>query len=703
MQAIDDLTWDQIVEHLAVIPDNGLSATGKSEMANRLFFKVQYEPGEVVMPQGVCSDFAGLLLEGCVRVVDAPQINQLLAAQQESVECWQSGNRWLQWFDRWRGPRPASGELALADPAARGRLTDDNSTYIGRRKARDFPGDDHYPADADRSGEAGILRPAARRLIGLTGAMWNSPRKYTLVAENDRLGNPCTLLLIKRKAWLSIEKSSTVFRDERKAFFLQKELAGQLLANRLFANTLYAADVLDWTRFTRALQAAPGREPSAAVRRLRSRWDAGFRRWFDGLDGQQLGDHDRYEMLRGLNTYLRNDGLFDESVWDREQLAEPVREILQADSAKRTRNQVIQLNRGLYEASLPGEIRTDPPLGPLERGDFIKYVDAIRKIAAELEACQAVGDGQAIQLLHFDFDPQARAGQKRSDVVYEQGSTSEGLYLLLSGRVKITRRPADDGEELLDNHLGQHGFFGLSCLRAGPESRHSETVAAMSQVDVVFLHRELVERWVREFPFLDRKVKEELERSERRAALQRRPPFDPPTELAPKLMAATNLLLIDMDLCTRCDQCVQACSDAHHGVGRFHRGNPDLRFHQWEVAGACVHCEDPPCQKACPVGAITVEFNSTVQVHRNRCIGCKLCASACPFDVIEMLPPLQHDRPLSAAGVTKNGVATKCDLCLTDTKDPPCVMGCPYGAAQRGAPRELFPGIKSWSRINPSP
>jgi Fe-S-cluster-containing hydrogenase component 2/CRP-like cAMP-binding protein len=460
---------------------------------------------------------------------------------------------------------------------------------------------------------------------------------------------------------------------------------------------------VDWPSFVHSLKPPAASRQSVALQRIRNHWDDDFRRWFDDLPEGTIGEYEEYQILRGLNTSLRNEGLFDEDAWEQEQLPEPARSVLQIDPSNRTRNHVIQLNRCLYEAALAGNIRHSQEDGPLSHSDFVTLVKTICSLAEELEQSKVVEDGRAIQLLHFAPEATARAkpGEKPTDLIYAQDTASDGLYLLLSGRVKVTQRLPENGQEILLNHFSQHGYFGLSCIR-GQNPRHSATVTSMSQVDVVCLHRELVARLRSQNPFLNRKLDGEFDRIHRRATLQRLPPSDPPARLAPKLMAATNLLLINMDLCTRCDKCVQACGDAHDGVSRFQRSNPELRFNQWEVAGACVHCEDPLCQKACPVGAITVEFGDTVQVHRNRCIGCTQCTAACPFDVIRMLTPIKDDLPLPVPGVRKKGVATKCDLCLTDDREPPCVVACPYGAAQRGSPRDLFPGIKSWTHVSPS-
>ena len=87
-----------------------------------------------------------------------------------------------------------------------------------------------------------------------------------------------------------------------------------------------------------------------------------------------------------------------------------------------------------------------------------------------------------------------------------------------------------------------------------------------------------------------------------------------------------------------------------------------------------------------------------MQIHRDRCIGCEACVRACPYDVIDMYPPLGPEEAVMLLP-DKPNLATKCDLCLAPDRDPPCVAACPYAAAERGAPRQLFPDIKGWATI----
>ena len=68
------------------------------------------------------------------------------------------------------------------------------------------------------------------------------------------------------------------------------------------------------------------------------------------------------------------------------------------------------------------------------------------------------------------------------------------------------------------------------------------------------------------------------------------------------MLEANSLLVIDLEKCTRCDNCVRACSDAHGGVTRLIREG--LRFDKFLVPTSCRHCRDPLCMVGCPVGSI---------------------------------------------------------------------------------------------------
>ena len=93
-------------------------------------------------------------------------------------------------------------------------------------------------------------------------------------------------------------------------------------------------------------------------------------------------------------------------------------------------------------------------------------------------------------------------------------------------------------------------------------------------------------------------------------------------------------------------------------------GDIKWRFFNWR----CMHCHEPACAEACPVNAITKYEEGPVVVNVDRCIGCKFCVSACPFDIP------QFD------AVT--GKVDKCHMCYdrVPSKEPACVQSCPTDA-----------------------
>lgn len=160
-------------------------------------------------------------------------------------------------------------------------------------------------------------------------------------------------------------------------------------------------------------------------------------------------------------------------------------------------------------------------------------------------------------------------------------------------------------------------------------------------------------------------------------------------------MDAQSLLVLDLQKCTRCDQCVKACADAHDGVTRLLRDG--VRFENYLVATSCRQCRDPLCMVGCPVGSIR-RRNSLEVIIEDWCVGCGLCATNCPYGNITVH---EFDKELrsspdqnvvldkKASSTKKVRKATSCDLCH-DLPEPSCVYACPHDAAHRVKPNEFF-------------
>jgi len=145
----------------------------------------------------------------------------------------------------------------------------------------------------------------------------------------------------------------------------------------------------------------------------------------------------------------------------------------------------------------------------------------------------------------------------------------------------------------------------------------------------------------------------------------------------------TATMVIDLDRCTRCDDCVRACAAAHDNNPRFLRQGPTSE--RLMIANACMHCVDPVCMIGCPTGAIHRDaFGGEVVINPATCIGCKACYNNCPYDAIRMVEVRDTKGDFLVDQELKPILkATKCDLCVEQIGGPSCQRACPHGALVR--------------------
>ncbi len=107
---------------------------------------------------------------------------------------------------------------------------------------------------------------------------------------------------------------------------------------------------------------------------------------------------------------------------------------------------------------------------------------------------------------------------------------------------------------------------------------------------------------------------------------------------------------------------------------------------------ACQHCENPACQRVCPTGATYKDDKGRVEIDYDKCIGCRMCMAACPYNarVFNWNEPARKpdfnygDKEVP---VRPKGVAEKCTLCKERTdrgEEPMCVRCCPTKARTYG-------------------
>jgi CRP-like cAMP-binding protein/formate hydrogenlyase subunit 6/NADH:ubiquinone oxidoreductase subunit I len=271
-------------------------------------------------------------------------------------------------------------------------------------------------------------------------------------------------------------------------------------------------------------------------------------------------------------------------------------------------------------------------------------------------------------------------------VICSEGDPADSFYLIRIGFVRVSQMR--NSEEMVLAYLPRGGYFGeMGLLR---DTARNATCTALDHVEVVRIYAPDFHVMLDRFP----QVRMEIEhvarqRDKENAGHLQRATANIQTQplhqfLAHGLMDAQSLLILDLEKCTRCDQCVKACADAHDGVTRLLRDG--VRFDKYLVATSCRQCRDPLCMIGCPVGSIR-RRNSLEVIIEDWCVGCGLCATNCPYGNITIHEFDQDGKDASGHGKVRK--ATSCDLC-TELEEPSCVYACPHDAAHRINPTEFF-------------
>jgi Fe-S-cluster-containing dehydrogenase component len=155
------------------------------------------------------------------------------------------------------------------------------------------------------------------------------------------------------------------------------------------------------------------------------------------------------------------------------------------------------------------------------------------------------------------------------------------------------------------------------------------------------------------------------------------------------------VMVIDLARCKNVKACQSSCNHAHelnpgqNWIKIYPMQDAENTAPYWEPT-TCMHCDDPPCVKVCPVDATFKRQDGLVLIDSDRCIGCRFCMAACPYSTRVFnweepeIPKEIAEKPYSCETSLpqKKGTVSKCDFCADMTRKgelPHCVTACPNG------------------------
>jgi Fe-S-cluster-containing dehydrogenase component/CRP-like cAMP-binding protein len=321
---------------------------------------------------------------------------------------------------------------------------------------------------------------------------------------------------------------------------------------------------------------------------------------------------------------------------------------------------------------------------------WLRHLDAdARKIVLEQTEFGTYGDydwsGEYKQLVK-----EGKATRPAEPIIAKEGDYPNGVIFVRAGFARIAQT-FGRGERTL-SYLGAGQHYGLDEIVHNWRHPNNpialqRTVRAIGYTHVLIVPTAIIEQYV--LPKMPAKyLPPEIQPSSPAKSKSAVPAPDISSDLMEFLSEnryfnGRATMLIDLDRCTRCDDCVRACATAHDNNPRFLRSGPV--HSNLMVANACMHCADPVCMIGCPTGAIhRNEAGGEVVINPITCIGCKACFNNCPYDAIRMVE-IRDEEGAIVSGPDMKPVlkATKCDLCVDQIGGPACQRACPHGALTR--------------------
>jgi Fe-S-cluster-containing dehydrogenase component len=277
----------------------------------------------------------------------------------------------------------------------------------------------------------------------------------------------------------------------------------------------------------------------------------------------------------------------------------------------------------------------------------------------------------------------------RNDVVSRMGEDASTVLVVKDGVLKAAR-PSQDGGVSILAYFNTHDVIGVDEEESVTTQGRGYDLVALGQVEIIYLEKTQFAALATTAP----EIYARFGKSSMGADMgnnQQNTVMGFAASMLKEGVEAESLLIINLDRCVRCGNCVRACHSRHEYTRLERRGPIFRRRTSLEstthehilVPGSCRHCRDPECMIGCPTGAIQRYPDGDVGINDN-CIGCDNCARKCPYGNISMrpLPESEHKD-----GITKKAI--KCNLCRGHSYSN-CVHECPRGAILRVDPLRYF-------------